>query len=99
MLHRVVLEAPANSQIVVTGIAAGDESLVPIVAITKELLVRFVIYYSGEEFSEALALIRDDRINWRPLITGKVGLAGVTQAFADLSDPERHAKILIEPWN
>jgi threonine dehydrogenase-like Zn-dependent dehydrogenase len=98
MLHKVVLEAPANSQIVVTGIAAGDESLVPMVAITKELLVRFVIYYSGEEFAEALALIRDGRVNWRPMITGKVGLDQVTQAFSDLTDPERHAKILIEPW-
>jgi threonine dehydrogenase-like Zn-dependent dehydrogenase len=57
-----------------------------------------VIYYSGEEFAEALALIRDGRVNWRPMITGKVGLDQVTQAFSDLTDPERHAKILIEPW-
>ena len=98
MLHRIVLEAPAGSQVVVTGIAAGDESFVPMLAITKELLFRFVIYYAGEEFAAALELIRSGQINWRPLITGKVGLSGVTQAFSDLSDPERHAKILIDPW-
>ena len=82
----------------VTGIAAGDESFIPMVAISKELLFRFVIYYSAAEFAEALELIRSGQINWRPLITGRVGLDGVTQAFADLSDPERHAKILIDPW-
>ena len=98
MLHLTVLEAPAGTQVVVTGIAAGDESFIPMVAISKELLFRFVIYYSAAEFAEALELIRSGQINWRPLITGRVGLDGVTQAFADLSDPERHAKILIDPW-
>ena len=98
MLNRLVIGAPAGSQIVVTGIANGDESLIPMIAIAKELLLRFVIYYAAEEFAEALELIRTEQVNWRPLITGKVGLAGVTQAFSDLSDPERHAKILIDPW-
>lgn len=99
MLHRLVLEAPQGSQLLVTGIAAGDESFIPMVAITKELRFQFVIYYSQEEFAQALELIRSDRVNWRPLITGRVRLGEVTGAFAALSDPERHAKILIEPWS
>lgn len=98
MIHRLVLEAPTGAQLLVTGIAAGDEAFVPMVAISKELKFQFVIYYSQEEFAEALDLIRSDLVNWRPLITGRVGLEGVTQAFADLSDPERHAKILVQPW-
>ena len=32
------------------------------------------------------------------LITGKVGLDGVKDAFAELANPERHTKILVEPW-
>lgn len=98
MIHRLVLEAPQGSQLLVVGIASGDESFVPMVAITKELKFQFVIYYSQEEFAEALELIRSDRVCWRPLITGKVGLGAVTQAFAALSNPEQHAKILIDPW-
>lgn len=98
MLHRLVLEAPKDARIVVTGIAAGAESLIPMVAITKELRLEFVIYYTADEFAEALSLIARDRVTWRPLLTGEVGLDGVTQAFADLSDPERHAKILVRPW-
>jgi hypothetical protein len=31
------------------------------------------------------------------MITGVVGLDGVANAFAALSDPEMHAKILIDP--
>ena len=98
MLHSLVLEAPPNTRIIGTGIPAGEESFIPMLAIAKELQFTFVIYYSAEEFAEALNLLRDGAVDWRPLITGKVGLDGVTQAFADLSDPERHAKILIDPW-
>jgi threonine dehydrogenase-like Zn-dependent dehydrogenase len=98
MLHKLILEAPQNSRIIGTGIAAGEESFIPMLAISKELQLTFVIFYTAEEFAEALRLIKDGEINWKPLITGKVGLDGITQAFKDLGDPELHAKILIQPW-
>jgi threonine dehydrogenase-like Zn-dependent dehydrogenase len=98
MLHKLVLEAPQNARIIGTGIPAGEESFIPMLAISKELQLTFVIFYTGEEFAEALSLVRSGAFDWRPLVTGKVGLDGVTQAFADLTDPEAHAKILIEPW-
>ena len=94
----MVLEASQNTRIIGTGIPAGEESFVPMLAIVKELQLTFVIYYTGEEFAEALGLLRSGSFDWRPLVTGKVGLDGVTQAFTDLSDPEQHAKILVEPW-
>jgi hypothetical protein len=31
-------------------------------------------------------------------VTGTVGVEGVAQAFRDLANPDRHAKILVEPW-
>jgi hypothetical protein len=31
------------------------------------------------------------------MITGEVGLDGVSAAFDTLADPEQHAKILIDP--
>jgi threonine dehydrogenase-like Zn-dependent dehydrogenase len=98
MLGRLALEAPQNARVVVTGIAAGEESFLPMVAIMKELSFTFVIYYTPEEFAEALSLIKAGALGWRKLVTGKVGLDGVTQAFHDLANPEVHAKILIDPW-
>lgn len=98
MIGNLVLEAPAQSRLVVTGIAANDESFIPMIAITKELRLDFVIYYTPEEFAEALDVIARDAVNWAPLITGTVGLEGVGEAFTALSDPEAHAKILIDPW-
>ena len=98
MLHRLTLEAPPQSRVIVVGIAAGEESFLPMVAITKEISFRFVIYYTAEEFAEGLALVSQADFPWKHLVTGTVGLGDVTRAFSDLEDADRHAKILIDPW-
>ena len=40
---------------------------------------------------------KDGKIDAAPMVTGTVGLDGVAAAFTALGDPERHAKILIDP--
>ena len=97
MFGRIVMEAPQGAKIVVSGIAAGEESFLPMVAIMKELQVSFIIYYTSEEFAQALDAIREGKLNWQPLVTGTVGLDGVGAAFMALEDPEAHAKIMIDP--
>ena len=42
-------------------------------------------------------MIADGTVDPTPLVTGTVGLEGVAGAFDALGDPERHAKILIDP--
>jgi threonine dehydrogenase-like Zn-dependent dehydrogenase len=42
-------------------------------------------------------MLADGKVDPSPLITGTVGLDGVAEAFTDLGDPDRHAKILIDP--
>ena len=98
MLHRLIVEAPQNAKIIGVGIPAGEETFLPMAAILKEIQLTFVIYYAPEEFVEALELVRTGAIDWRHLVTGRVGLDNVTEAFAALSNPEVHAKIMIEPW-
>jgi threonine dehydrogenase-like Zn-dependent dehydrogenase len=41
--------------------------------------------------------LAEGRINAAPLITGERGLDGVPVAFEELTNPERHAKIIVEP--
>jgi threonine dehydrogenase-like Zn-dependent dehydrogenase len=65
--------------------------------INKEIDLRFVLAYSPLEFRDALHMIADGKINCAPIVTGTVGLAGVDNAFTALKDPEKHAKILIDP--
>jgi threonine dehydrogenase-like Zn-dependent dehydrogenase len=97
MIESVVTAAPLHSRIVVVGVCMGPDSFRPSMAINKEVELRFVIYYTPLEFRDALHALADGTVDASPLVTGTVGLDGVATAFDALRDPERHAKILIDP--
>ena len=98
MIQRVLEGAPAGARVVVVGVCMETDQFEPFFGIVKQLNVQFVLAYTPEEFATSLQLIADGKIDVTPLITGKVGLAGVQDAFDDLANPEKHAKILVDPW-
>lgn len=98
MLDRIFRSAPKGARVIVVGVCMKTDSFQPLVAINKELSLQFVLGYSMEEFQSCLEQIADGRFDVGALITGRVSLDGVQQAFLDLGDPERHAKVLVEPW-
>jgi threonine dehydrogenase-like Zn-dependent dehydrogenase len=59
---------------------------------------RSLVGYTPEEFAATLGHLAAGRIDPRPMLTGRVGVDGIAAAFAELGRPERHAKILAEPW-
>ena len=97
MIESVVSQAPLASRVVVVGVCMEQDTIQPAMAINKEVEVRFVFAYQPHEFRETLHLIADGMVDPTPLITGTVGLHGVANAFDVLGDPERHAKILVDP--
>jgi threonine dehydrogenase-like Zn-dependent dehydrogenase len=97
VIDGIVEGAPMFSRVVVVGVCVGPDRFTPAVAINKELDVRFVIGYTPLEFRDTLHMLAEGKVDPRPLITGEVGLDGVDAAFSALADPERHAKILIDP--
>jgi threonine dehydrogenase-like Zn-dependent dehydrogenase len=97
VIESIVQQAPMFSRVVVVGVCVGEDRFTPAMAINKEIDLRFVIGYTPPEFRDTLHMLAEGRIDPRPLITGEVGLDGVEGAFADLGDPERHAKILVNP--
>lgn len=97
VLQSVISGAPQFSRIVVVGVCMQEDKIEPALAINKELDLRFVLGYSPLEFRDTLYMLAEGKVDATPLITGEVGLAGVDAAFTALGDPERHAKILINP--
>jgi threonine dehydrogenase-like Zn-dependent dehydrogenase len=97
MIGSIIDEAPLYSRVVVAGVCVGDDRLTPAMAINKEIDLRFVFGYTPLEFRDTLMMLADGKLDPRPLITGTVGLDGVDDAFEALSDPEAHAKVLIDP--
>jgi len=97
VLESIIQGAPLFSRVIVVGVCAGEDRLTPFTAINKEIELRFVLMYSPVEFRETLHMIAEGDVDPRPMITGTVGLEEVDAAFAALADPDRHAKILIDP--
>lgn len=97
VLDQMMVGAASGCRFVVAGVCMEPDQIRPMLAITKELNLQFVLGYSPEEFAGTLGLIAEGEIVTEPLITGHVGLDGVPQAFRDLASPDEHAKILVEP--
>ena len=98
MLLDLMRNAPHGARIVVAGVCMDDDTIRPMLGINKELNLQFVLGYTPGEFMDTLGAIADGRIDVAPLVTGRVGVEGVAQAFRDLASPDEHAKILVEPW-
>jgi threonine dehydrogenase-like Zn-dependent dehydrogenase len=97
IVDQIIAGAPMMSRIVVVGVCMEPDTLRPSIAINKEIDLRFVLAYDPGEFAQTLDMIARGKVDPTPLHTGTVGLAGVAGAFEALGDPEKHAKILVDP--
>ncbi len=98
VIQQIMEGAPASARIVVVGVCMETDRFEPFFGILKQLNVQFVLAYTAPEFAESLRFIAEGKVNVTPLVTGTVGLEGVSGAFAELANPERHAKVIVDPW-
>lgn len=98
VVAQILESAPRHARVVVVGVCMERDHIEPVFAVNKELNLQFVVAYTPEEFSATLAGIAEGCIEVEPLITGRVGVGGVTAAFEQLTSPDVHAKIMVEPW-
>ena len=98
LLQQVFEGAPRDARIVVVGVCMESDRSEPMLGIMKELNVQYVLGYTPDEFESSLRLLAEGEVDAPSLVTGKVGLSGVAQAFEDLANPEAHTKIIVEPW-
>lgn len=97
MLDSAMRMAPRGSRICVVGVCMPPDRIYPIVGIARELSVHFAFGYTPEEFAATHRAIAEGAWDLEPLITDVVSIDHVPQAFAELADPEHHAKVLVEP--
>ncbi|ABI37390.1 Alcohol dehydrogenase, zinc-binding domain protein [Shewanella sp. MR-4] len=98
LIEGFVQRAPAKATIVVTGIHTANSNINYAYATVKELDMCFSYYYQPAEFAACLEELAQGTIPWRKLLTGKVGMDGVSGAFKQLMKPNPHIKVVIEPW-
>jgi threonine dehydrogenase-like Zn-dependent dehydrogenase len=97
VLDGIIASAPLYSRVVVAGVCVQPDTIRPVMAINKEIDLRFVVGYTPLEFRDTLQMLAEGKVNAAPIATGTVGLPGVEAAFDVLADPRQHAKIIIDP--
>jgi threonine dehydrogenase-like Zn-dependent dehydrogenase len=98
VIQQVMEGAPAGARVVVVGVCMETDRFEPFFGIVKQLNVQFVLAYTAQEFAESLRFIAEGKVDVSPLVTATVGLEGVNNAFAELANPEQHAKVIVDPW-
>ncbi|MFV0260766.1 MAG: zinc-binding dehydrogenase [Acidimicrobiales bacterium] len=97
MLDQAMRMAPRDSRILVVGVCMQPDRIQPFVGINRELNLQFVLGYTPDEFALALRALAEGATAFPSLVTARVDIDQVPQAFRDLADPEGHAKILVVP--
>jgi threonine dehydrogenase-like Zn-dependent dehydrogenase len=98
VIQQILDGAMRETRVVVVGVCLERDEILPLSGLSKQVSIQFSIGYTPQEFTQTLRHLADGRIDGDSWITGKVGLNEAAGAFDDLKNPERHVKILIEPW-
>jgi threonine dehydrogenase-like Zn-dependent dehydrogenase len=97
IIDGIIGSAPMLSRVVVAGVCMQPDTFRPVMAVNKEIDLRFVVGYTPLEFRDTLHLLADGKVTAGPILTGVTGLAGMAGAFDVLRNPETHAKIVVDP--
>ncbi len=97
IVNRLIADAPLYTRIVEVGVCMELDKIEHSLAQYKEIDLIYSFGYTPLEFRDTLMLLGNGKANLSALVTGEVGLEGVDNAFDALTNPEQHAKIMINP--
>jgi threonine dehydrogenase-like Zn-dependent dehydrogenase len=97
MIDHAMRMAPKGARILIVGACMQEDHIHPMIGIGRELDLQFSFGYAPLEFAAALNSIAEGKVDLRPWLTATVDIDGIPQAFADLADPDQHAKIMVTP--
>lgn len=86
-----------RGRMVVAGMCIQPDQIVPAQAMMKEASVFFALAYEKDDFQYAVDMIDQGRVDPLPMVTDRVGLEDVADAFEALGKPDEQCKILIDP--
>jgi threonine dehydrogenase-like Zn-dependent dehydrogenase len=97
LLQSIIEQGPPLAQVVVVGSCSHPDSILPVLALRKQLRFHFVYAYTRTEFAATLQNVAEGRINVAPLLSRVTGRSGLAPAFAELAQPNSLAKVIVDP--
>jgi 2-desacetyl-2-hydroxyethyl bacteriochlorophyllide A dehydrogenase len=97
MIQTAVDAAVTRGRVVVAGVCIAPDLIVPVVALMKELEVRFAVYYRRSEFFTAASLLARGAVDPGPFVSAAVSLDELDATFSRLASSTTERKILVSP--
>ncbi len=91
--------AAPDARVVVVGLCMAGDHLFPTKALVKELDISFSFVYRQEDFATVLHLLGEGRINGAAMISDRIDLAALPEAFEALKQPNKQIKVMFEADN
>ncbi|QGP81106.1 zinc-binding dehydrogenase [Sphingobium sp. CAP-1] len=97
MLGQAIELADVRGQVIVAGVVMKEDMILPIVALGKEVTIRYSQAYTERDFEAVIDALAKGRIDPRPIHTSTVSLDEMPQAFEALRTQPRECKVLVRP--
>ncbi len=86
-----------RGRVVVAGACFAEDTIQPLHATLKEVSVLFVGAYEKDDFQYTVDMMEQERIDPRPIVTDRIGLDEVPEAFEALVKPDSQCKVVVYP--
>jgi threonine dehydrogenase-like Zn-dependent dehydrogenase len=97
LLQQCIGMVRSRGRVVVVGVCMQPDTIFPVMAVVKEVELRFVVAYRRQDFELAIEMLDRGRIPGREMITHVVDLAAFPSAFEALKKPTTQCKVILEP--
>lgn len=97
LLQEAMSVADWEGRVNVVGICVSEDRFLPWTALSKELEVRFSIYYESRDFTETIEALARGSLDAGPLVTETIGLDDLPERFARLGSEADAGKIVVRP--
>ncbi len=86
-----------RGRVVVVGVCNQPDTIMPMMAIVKEVGLQFVVGYEPRDWDTVISFLAQERLKVDHLVTHKVGFDAFPDAFEALRKPTDQCKVLLKP--
>ena len=96
ILQQCIERAPKRGRIMGIGLCDHPDTIVPLVAFSKELTIQWAVAYDKEDWDFTIQMMVNGRIDGTAMITNVVSLDELPDAFEALRSPSDQCKVIID---
>jgi (R,R)-butanediol dehydrogenase/meso-butanediol dehydrogenase/diacetyl reductase len=97
MIQHAMDVAGVDARVTVVGVCMGQDEILPITALFKELATQYVLYYRTADFGATIRELASGALDPAPLFTGTTTMDELPERFESLKHPSFDCKVVLEP--